>query len=90
VYSAALLKPKPNEWWLLVTIAPHMPRAVGCFRAAGFQGAAVSDSVGSPRLFAPYATGSVDFGRELRPLRIGRALGHAVENEMAHLPHLVS
>ena len=23
--------------WLLVTTAMHMPRAVGCFRAAGFQ-----------------------------------------------------
>ena len=36
-YSAALLKPKPSERWLLVTSAMHMPRAVGCFRAAGFQ-----------------------------------------------------
>ena len=37
LYSAALLKPKPSERWLLVTSALHMPRAVGCFRAAGFQ-----------------------------------------------------
>jgi uncharacterized SAM-binding protein YcdF (DUF218 family) len=37
LYSAALLKPKPHERWLLVTAAMHMPRAVGCFRAAGFQ-----------------------------------------------------
>ena len=36
-YSAALLKPKPHERWLLVTAAMHMPRAVGCFRATGFQ-----------------------------------------------------
>jgi uncharacterized SAM-binding protein YcdF (DUF218 family) len=36
-YCAALLKPKPDERWLLVTSAVHMPRAVGCFRAAGFQ-----------------------------------------------------
>jgi len=35
-YSAALLKPKRNERWVLVTSALHMPRAVGCFRAAGF------------------------------------------------------
>ena len=35
--SAALLKPKPSERWLLITSALHMPRAVGCFRAAGFQ-----------------------------------------------------
>src|SRR5262249_1194968 len=37
LYSAGLLKPKPDEKWLLVTTAIHMPRAVGCFRAAGFQ-----------------------------------------------------
>jgi uncharacterized SAM-binding protein YcdF (DUF218 family) len=37
LYTAALLKPKPTERWLLVTSALHMPRAVGCFRVAGFQ-----------------------------------------------------
>jgi uncharacterized SAM-binding protein YcdF (DUF218 family) len=37
LYSAALLKPKPSERWLLVTLASHMPRAVGCFRVAGFE-----------------------------------------------------
>jgi uncharacterized SAM-binding protein YcdF (DUF218 family) len=37
LYVATLLKPKPNERWLLVTAAMHMPRAVGCFRVAGFQ-----------------------------------------------------
>jgi uncharacterized SAM-binding protein YcdF (DUF218 family) len=37
LYSAALLKPKPGERWLLITLASHMPRAVGCFRTAGFQ-----------------------------------------------------
>jgi uncharacterized SAM-binding protein YcdF (DUF218 family) len=37
LYAAALLKPKPSERWMLVTPALHMPRAVGCFRVAGFQ-----------------------------------------------------
>ena len=37
LHCAALLKPRPSERWLLVTYASHMPRAVGCFRAAGFQ-----------------------------------------------------
>src|SRR5262245_48298032 len=37
LYSAAVLQPKPIEKWLLVTSASHMPRAVGCFRAAGFE-----------------------------------------------------
>ena len=36
-YSAALLKPKTNEKWLLITAAMHMPRAVGFFRAVGFR-----------------------------------------------------
>jgi len=31
------LAPKPNETWLLVTSAYHMPRAVACFRAAHWQ-----------------------------------------------------
>ncbi|MBB3771116.1 uncharacterized SAM-binding protein YcdF (DUF218 family) [Angulomicrobium tetraedrale] len=35
-FSRALAQPKPGERWLLVTSALHMPRAMGCFRAAGF------------------------------------------------------
>jgi uncharacterized SAM-binding protein YcdF (DUF218 family) len=37
LYAAGVLKPKTSEKWLLVTSALHMPRAVGCFRAVGFQ-----------------------------------------------------
>jgi uncharacterized SAM-binding protein YcdF (DUF218 family) len=36
VFSKELVQPKPGERWLLVTSAQHMPRAVGCFRVAGF------------------------------------------------------
>lgn len=35
-FSRGLAQPKPGERWLLVTSAHHMPRAVGCFRKAGF------------------------------------------------------
>ena len=35
-FTKELVKPKPGERWLLVTSAQHMPRAVGCFRRAGF------------------------------------------------------
>jgi uncharacterized SAM-binding protein YcdF (DUF218 family) len=35
-FTRALVQPKPGERWLLVTSAYHMPRAVGCFRKAGF------------------------------------------------------
>lgn len=34
--SVAALQPKPEQTWLLITSAIHMPRAVACFRAAGF------------------------------------------------------
>ena len=34
--SRDLLRPKPDETWLLITSAWHMPRAVGCFRHAGW------------------------------------------------------
>lgn len=36
LFSRAVARPKPGETWLLVTSASHMPRAVGCFRAAGW------------------------------------------------------
>ena len=35
-FTKDLVKPKPDERWLLVTSAQHMPRAIGCFRKAGF------------------------------------------------------
>ena len=37
LFTHRLLQPKPGERWLLVTSAWHMPRAVGCFRKAGFE-----------------------------------------------------
>ncbi len=36
VFTKALVMPKPDERWLMVTSAGHMPRSVGCFRAIGF------------------------------------------------------
>ena len=36
IFTKPLVGPHPGETWLLVTAATHMPRAVGCFRAAGF------------------------------------------------------
>ena len=36
-FTHELVKPKPGERFLLVTSAAHMPRAVGAFRAQGFE-----------------------------------------------------
>jgi uncharacterized SAM-binding protein YcdF (DUF218 family) len=36
LFTARLVHPRPNERWLLVTSAWHMPRAMGCFRRVGF------------------------------------------------------
>ena len=36
VFTRRMIEPKPGERWLLVTSAWHMPRAIGCFRQAGF------------------------------------------------------
>jgi len=36
VNSKALVAPKPDERWLLVTSAFHMPRSIGIFRKLGF------------------------------------------------------
>ena len=36
LFSCNLAKPTPNERWLVVTSALHMPRSMGAFRAVGF------------------------------------------------------
>ena len=35
-FTKELVQPKPDERWLIVTSAHHMPRAIGAFRAVGF------------------------------------------------------
>ena len=38
VLTRALMSPLDGETWILITSASHMPRAVGCFRQAGWPG----------------------------------------------------
>jgi uncharacterized SAM-binding protein YcdF (DUF218 family) len=49
LFTARLVKPAPDQRWLLVTSAWHMPRAVGCFRKAGFAVEAWPVDYRSPR-----------------------------------------
>ena len=35
-FTKELAQPRPDERWLIVTSAHHMPRAIGAFRAVGF------------------------------------------------------
>jgi uncharacterized SAM-binding protein YcdF (DUF218 family) len=44
VNAKAIVHPIPGETWILVTLAFHMPRSVGLFRAQGWQ--VVPDPVG--------------------------------------------
>jgi uncharacterized SAM-binding protein YcdF (DUF218 family) len=37
VYTRDLVRPRPDQRWLLVTSAAHMPRAVAAFRAVGWE-----------------------------------------------------
>lgn len=37
LFSKELAKARPGERWILVTSAVHMPRAIGAFRAVGFE-----------------------------------------------------
>jgi uncharacterized SAM-binding protein YcdF (DUF218 family) len=63
VLTARILKPRPDQRWLLVTSAWHMPRAIGCFRKAGFTVEAWPVDYRSPRrLDAMRINGSISDG----------------------------
>ncbi len=68
-FTRVLVEPKPGERWLLVTSALHMPRAIGCFRRAGFPVEAYPVDWTTPRRLslAPLLP-SFEPGRGLREL----------------------
>lgn len=58
IFSARLLKPQAGQRWLLVTSASHMPRAMGCFRKAGFNMVAWPVDYRTPRRLGLSAFGT--------------------------------
>ena len=72
IYSSELIKPSPDERWLLVTTAMHMPRAVGSFRHVGFRVEAdpvefnTDDRSHAPPTFTAGAKAFITFDRALR------------------------
>ena len=61
-FSRRLAQPKSGETWLLVTSAFHMPRAVGCFRRAGWN-------------VVPYPVDHVTAGESELPIQFDFASG---------------
>lgn len=54
--SYQMIHPKPEDKWLLVTSANHMPRAVGDFRRAGWQVVPYPVDYKSSPIIPPYGT----------------------------------
>ena len=57
LFTAALVPPKAGERWLLVTSAFHITRAMGCFRAIGYEVVAypVDYRTGGPEAYGAFA-----------------------------------
>lgn len=66
LFSRKLVRPEPDERWLLVTSAAHMPRAVGTFRAAGWPVEAYPVDYRTPGGFRLWA--GLDAGTRLKEL----------------------
>ncbi len=62
--SKKLADPREGETWLLVTSASHMPRAMGCFRKAGWRVVPIPcDYVSTGSEWMPAIDASVPLGR---------------------------
>ena len=59
VFTRQLVTPKRGEHWLLVTTAADLPRAVGCFRAVGWQVIPVSAGYHTMRNASGFTPGLV-------------------------------
>lgn len=87
VMAAKIVQPKPEETWLLITSAMHMPRAMGCFRRAGWNvlPAPAGYMTGTSRSLAPdlnlqdHLTALTRAVREYIGLVAYRAMGYTDE-----------
>ena len=59
VFTARMAGADDKRPWLLVTSAFHMPRALGCFRAAGMNVIPVPTDYRADPFLAPYVTGNM-------------------------------
>ena len=62
VMTHALIRPRPDETWILITSAMHMPRSVGVFRMAGWKVLPYpvdfkTDGIGGFRYFRGFGAG---------------------------------
>jgi uncharacterized SAM-binding protein YcdF (DUF218 family) len=67
VFSANLVHPNASQKWLLVTSAWHMPRAMGCFRQAGWNVFAAPTGYFTP---GTYQLVPVRFEKQIRNLTL--------------------
>jgi uncharacterized SAM-binding protein YcdF (DUF218 family) len=65
----ALVKPKPGENWVVVTSAIHMPRAIACFRAAGWP-AVIPQPADYGSVVGHWDSGSFQMARNLELLDV--------------------
>ncbi len=81
--TARIMRPGAAESWLLITSAAHMPRAMGCFRRAGFRVAAYPVDFATGDHSSPLATTAMqrltqldDAAKEWLGLLIYRIVGN--------------
>ncbi len=84
VMTHALIRPRPDETWVLITSAMHMPRSVGVFRKAGWKVLPYpvdfkTDGTGKFRYFSGFGAGLGGLSTALKEwvgLFAYRVLGH--------------
>lgn len=88
VMAAQIVQPKPEETWLLVTSAMHMPRAMGCFRQAGWNvlPAPAGYLTGTSR--SPYPTLNLQEHLTLLTRAVREYIGLAAYRAMGHTDSL--